>query len=219
MLRRTESVVEKLLANWIALCFYDHLAEKPAGCTLYFLFRALKHQIEKGPVDAITSDARYSLSEDRLLKEKIDAEPVLLYVIPPTAADLADRQEKSTCRVLDCDSVGQVKSKILDCVYAKKPYGQRPTVHDVDLEWRSPAGPRMLDDEDRTSPVPGRDGWRRLNTLKHYGISGSAAVALIPKHRPTTMARNGTSKGRRVICGQKRVVWDRSFINMQVHWG
>lgn len=28
--------------------------------------------MEKGPVDAITHDARYSLSEERLLREQID---------------------------------------------------------------------------------------------------------------------------------------------------
>lgn len=40
------------------------------GQSLFLLFKAIKHQIEKGPVDAVTADARYSLSEDRLLKEQ-----------------------------------------------------------------------------------------------------------------------------------------------------
>jgi hypothetical protein len=33
-------------------------------------------QIEKGPVDAITHEARYSLSEDRLLREAVAAKTV-----------------------------------------------------------------------------------------------------------------------------------------------
>ena len=70
MLRRTESVVEKLLTNWMALCMYGYLRDT-AGERLFFLFQALKHQIDKGPVDQLTNDARYSLSEERLLRENI----------------------------------------------------------------------------------------------------------------------------------------------------
>jgi plexin A len=79
MLRRTESIVEKMLSNWIALCMYDHLQETDgAGRPLFLLYNAVKHQIQKGPVDAVTGDARYSLSEDRLLKEHVDdADPIV----------------------------------------------------------------------------------------------------------------------------------------------
>lgn len=71
MLRRTESVVEKMLTNWMALNMYKYLKDY-AGSSLFLLYKAIKHQIEKGPVDALTYDARYSLSEDRLLREQID---------------------------------------------------------------------------------------------------------------------------------------------------
>lgn len=71
MLRRTESVVEKMLTNWMALNMYKYLKDY-AGSSLFLLFKAIKHQVDKGPVDALTYDARYSLSEDRLLKEQID---------------------------------------------------------------------------------------------------------------------------------------------------
>lgn len=70
MLRRTESVVEKMLTNWMALCMYRYLKEY-AGSSLFLLYKAIKHQIQKGPVDAVTHDARYSLSEERLLREQI----------------------------------------------------------------------------------------------------------------------------------------------------
>ena len=36
------------------------------------LYKAIKLQVEKGPVDVVTGDARYSLSEDRLLREKME---------------------------------------------------------------------------------------------------------------------------------------------------
>ncbi|OTF78978.1 hypothetical protein BLA29_010878, partial [Euroglyphus maynei] len=68
MLRRTESVVEKMLTNWLALTMYDYM-KNYAGSQLFMLFSAIKHQIEKGPIDVITHDARYSLSEERLLRE------------------------------------------------------------------------------------------------------------------------------------------------------
>lgn len=71
MLRRTESVVEKMLSNWMALSMYHYLKDR-AGQSIFVLFKAIKYQVEKGPVDAITHDARYSLSEERLLREQID---------------------------------------------------------------------------------------------------------------------------------------------------
>ncbi len=78
---RTESVVEKFLANWLSLCMYDYL-KKHAGRPLYLMQKAIKHQTEKGPIDAITSEARYSLSEDRLLREKIEPKVlVCIYIL------------------------------------------------------------------------------------------------------------------------------------------
>lgn len=44
-----------------------------AGSSLYVLYRALKLHVEKGPVDCMTGDARYTLSEDKLLRDKVDA--------------------------------------------------------------------------------------------------------------------------------------------------
>ncbi|KAG8225099.1 hypothetical protein J437_LFUL004019 [Ladona fulva] len=109
MLRRTESVVEKMLTNWMALCMYNYLKEY-AGSSLFLLFKAIKHQIEKGPVDAITHDARYSLSEERLLREQIEHGVV---------------------------------------------------------------------NEDLTTKSVG--GWKKLNTLAHYGVKESAVMSLIPQ--------------------------------------
>ena len=42
------------------------------------------------------------------------------------------------------------------------------------------AGRVSLNDEDATSVTqPG--GWRRINTLAHYGVRDSAVMALVPK--------------------------------------
>lgn len=69
---RTESVVEKLLTNWLSLCMYPYL-KTHVNKSLFMLYKAIKHQTEKGPVDAVTAEARYSLSEDRLLREKTES--------------------------------------------------------------------------------------------------------------------------------------------------
>jgi len=39
---------------------------------LYMLYLASKHQVERGPVDALTGESKYSLSEDRLIRQQID---------------------------------------------------------------------------------------------------------------------------------------------------
>lgn len=49
-----------------------------AGEPLYVLFRAVKQQVDKGPVDAITSEARYSLSEEKLIRQSIDFKPMVM---------------------------------------------------------------------------------------------------------------------------------------------
>ena len=77
---RTESVVEKLLANWLSLCMYRYLRET-AGSSLYTLYQAIKVQVDKGPVDCFTCEARYSLSEDRLLRTEKQLEYSVLVLI------------------------------------------------------------------------------------------------------------------------------------------
>ncbi|XP_077863872.1 LOW QUALITY PROTEIN: plexin-A2-like, partial [Saccoglossus kowalevskii] len=70
MLRRTETVMEKLLTNWFVLSLHRFI-KKCTGSPIFFLYKALKHQIEKGPVDAVTGFAKYSLNDDYLLREHI----------------------------------------------------------------------------------------------------------------------------------------------------
>lgn len=173
MLRRTESVVEKMLTNWMALCMYHYLKEY-AGSSLFLLFKAIKHQIEKGLVDAITHDARYSLSEERLLRENVEHSVVTLHIVQD------DLDEKIQCKVLDCDTISQVKSKILDALFKNTAFSLRPSIYEVDLEWRHGRGGHLtLQDEDLTTKTIG--GWKKLNTLAHYGVKESAVMSLISR--------------------------------------
>ncbi|XP_059150420.1 plexin-B-like isoform X2 [Physella acuta] len=181
MLRRSESVVEKLLTNWLSICLYKYLRDH-AGASLFMLYKAIKLQAEKGPVDAVTGDARYSLSEDTLLREKI--EPRILTL------NIENGGEIFQVRIPDCDTITQSKEKILDHMYKNIPFSQRPHVRDLELEWRNgPTGPLMLTDIDIASH--NKDGWRRLNTLSFYRVHDGAYMSLLHRQQ-TVKCMNGS---------------------------
>lgn len=46
--------------------------QESAGESFYMLFRAIKHQVDKGPVDAVTGKAKYTLNDNRLLREDVE---------------------------------------------------------------------------------------------------------------------------------------------------
>ena len=64
--------MEKLLSNWLSLCMYDYLRHQAPGKALYTLYQAIKCQTQKGAVDALTGEARYSLNDARLLRETFE---------------------------------------------------------------------------------------------------------------------------------------------------
>ncbi|KAL3194092.1 hypothetical protein MRX96_016237 [Rhipicephalus microplus] len=136
LLRRTESVAEKMLSAWFTFLLYKFLREC-AGEPLFVLYRAIKQQVDKGPVDAITSEARYSLSEEKLIRQSIDYKSMTAYVsIAQLSYELGENNE-TPVKVLDCDTVSQVKDKGLDAIYKNMPSSQRPNKDDLDLEWRT----------------------------------------------------------------------------------
>ncbi|XP_066566229.1 plexin-B3 [Amia ocellicauda] len=178
MLRRTETVVEKMLTNWMSICLYSFLREV-AGEPLYMLYRAIKYQVDKGPVDAVTGKAKRTLNDSHLLREDIDYCAMTLTVLLKSGSEV----QPSPVRVLDTDTITQVKDKILDQVYRGAPFSHRPSADSLDLEWRSgQAGHLTLSDDDVTAVVQGR--WKRLNTLQHYKVPDGATVALIPRSQP-----------------------------------
>ncbi|XP_077370887.1 plexin-B1 isoform X1 [Festucalex cinctus] len=180
MLRRTESVVEKLLTNWMSICLFNFLRES-AGESFYMLFRAIKHQVDKGPVDAVTGKAKYTLNDNRLLREDLEYRSLTLNVVMPSAAAVGGASTQTVpAKVLDCDTITQVKEKLLDQTWKGTSVSRRPHVDSLHLEWRSGvAGHLILSDEDLTSVVQGL--WKRLNTLQHYKVPDGATVALIPR--------------------------------------
>ncbi|PNJ09535.1 PLXNA3 isoform 3 [Pongo abelii] len=178
LLRRTESVAEKMLTNWFTFLLHKFLkvCQECAGEPLFLLYCAIKQQMEKGPIDAITGEARYSLSEDKLIRQQIDYKTLTLHCVCPENESSAQVPVK----VLNCDSITQAKDKLLDTVYKGIPYSQRPKAEDMDLEWRQGRMTRIiLQDEDVTTKI--ECDWKRLNSLAHYQVTDGSLVALVPK--------------------------------------
>ncbi|XP_043357275.1 plexin-A3 isoform X3 [Dermochelys coriacea] len=175
LLRRTESVAEKMLTNWFTFLLHRFLKEC-AGEPLFLLFCAIKQQMEKGPMDAVTGEARYSLSEDKLIRQQIDYKTLTLYCASPDPPGGSEVPVK----VLNCDTITQAKEKLLDAVYRGVPYSQRPRADDTELEWhQGRSGRTLLQDEDATSRIEG--DWKQLNTLGHYQVTDGSKVALTPR--------------------------------------
>ncbi|KAG8513828.1 Plexin-A3 [Galemys pyrenaicus] len=208
LLRRTESVAEKMLTNWFTFLLHKFLKvcsavrgagevtregrcragsklcagprlscpQECAGEPLFLLYCAIKQQMEKGPIDAITGEARYSLSEDKLIRQQIDYKMLTLHCVCPESEGGAQVPVK----VLNCDSITQAKDKLLDAVYRGLPYSQRPKAEDMDLEWRQGRMARIiLQDEDVTTKI--ECDWKRVNSLAHYQVTDGSLVALVPK--------------------------------------
>ncbi|XP_031695602.1 plexin-B2-like, partial [Anarrhichthys ocellatus] len=170
MLRRSETVVERMLCNWMSICIYQFLRDT-AGEPLYKLFKALKHQVEKGPVDAMMKKAKYTLNDTGLLGDDVEYSVLTLQVLVH-----GEGPDVTPVKVLNCDSITQVKEKIIDQVYRNLPYSQRPEVESVALEWRPGSTGQILSDLDLTSQKEGR--WKRLNTLAHYNVRDNATLVL-----------------------------------------
>jgi plexin A len=169
LLRRTESVAEKLLTNWLAYTLHGFL-EDHVGGPLYKLYSALNLLLDKEPIDAITCDARNSLSEDKLIRQKVDFTTLAI-----TAE--YDGNKYNGISVLSCDTVSQGKEKIINHIFKHVPYSERPSSDRLDLGYVSPNGAVLpLQDEDSTNVVDGE--WKKINTLEHYKISSGACLRL-----------------------------------------
>ncbi|KAM9751652.1 plexin-A1-like isoform 2-T2 [Menidia menidia] len=202
LLRRTESVAEKMLTNWFTFLLYKFLKEC-AGEPLFMLYCAIKQQMEKGPIDAITGEARYSLSEDKLIRQQIDYKtlvsqptwsegPSLLRLTLHCVNPENENAAEVTVKCLNCDTITQVKEKLLDAVYKGSPYSQRSKASDMDLEWRQGRMARIiLQDEDVTTKID--NDWKRLNTLAHYQVTDGSVIALVPKQNSAYNISNSST--------------------------
>uniref|UniRef100_A0A8C4XX66 Plexin C1 n=1 Tax=Gopherus evgoodei TaxID=1825980 RepID=A0A8C4XX66_9SAUR len=167
MLRRTESVVEKLLTNWMSVCLSGFLRET-VGEPFYKLVTALNQRINKGPVDVTTCKALYTLNEDWLLWQVTEFKSVALNVffekIPED--ECADTCLDIEANVLDCDTIEQAKEKIFQAFLNKNGSLYGLQLREIGLELQSGAQQKELLDIDGSSVIL-EDGITKLNTIVH----------------------------------------------------
>uniref|UniRef100_A0A0R3RZR7 Plexin_cytopl domain-containing protein n=1 Tax=Elaeophora elaphi TaxID=1147741 RepID=A0A0R3RZR7_9BILA len=118
--RQSGSIAEQIFTVWFSLCFVEYLKDGP-GQSMYLLYSALKCQTERGPIDAVTGDARYSLNESKLLRRPLDVTSMQLLVIPFDSF----KQSPIILWVLSCDTISQVNKKLLDTIYSNEPFSAR----------------------------------------------------------------------------------------------
>ncbi|KAK5977265.1 hypothetical protein GCK32_013887, partial [Trichostrongylus colubriformis] len=93
-------------------------------------------------------------------------------------------------RAIACDTISQLKQKILDHIYKRTPHSQRPSLASFDLELLCPTRGRILL-SDWSGPCPSSmKGPTKLNTLSHYGISNQSRIAMIPAEKSSTSYRD-----------------------------
>ncbi|EPB68965.1 plexin cytoplasmic region [Ancylostoma ceylanicum] len=191
LFRKSDSVVEKMVAKWLTICLYDSISQYQAH-KYNTLFKALKYQTERGPVDAVTGNARYTINESKLLREIVDCSYVDCLVTS------LDGRGPYTVRAIACDTISQLKQKILDHIFKRTPHSQRPALTSFDLDSLADSGKSSWSSLDRSSPVypPSRfchlsSPSRTLTMEKKKKIDES-----IPKSIPEVyLTRLLTSKG------------------------
>ncbi|XP_057312654.1 plexin-A4-like isoform X2 [Hydractinia symbiolongicarpus] len=185
LLRRTESVAEKLLTNWLAYTLHPFL-ESHVGEPLFKLFAAIDIFLDKEPVDSITFDARNSLSEDKLLRQKIDYKNLSI-----TVEYIHDDKNETFegIPVLSSDTISQTRAKVLQHIYKNKPFSTWPSPDDLMLGFVSANGAILvLQDEDSTNSIKGE--WKHVNTLEHYKVQDGSSLRLAG---PQIMVQNFSS--------------------------
>ncbi|XP_024228669.2 plexin-C1 isoform X2 [Oncorhynchus tshawytscha] len=181
MLRRTESIVEKLLTNWMSICLYGFLRES-VGQPLFLLVCALTQQMSKGPVDSVTEKALYTLNEDWLLWQAQDFSPMRLQVLFAVGTD-GEVSEPLEVSALDCDTVEQVKEKILLAFKTKFGFPYNTPLRQMHIEYEKDGRFVPLKEVDASSGVLGEV--TMLNTLKHYKVPDGASIKVLSKTHPS----------------------------------
>ncbi|XP_051547304.1 plexin-C1-like isoform X2 [Myxocyprinus asiaticus] len=175
LLRRTESIVEKLLTNWMSICLYGYLRES-VGQPLFLLVSALTQQISKGPVDSVTEKALYTLSEDWLLCQAQDFEALKLQVLFAVGTD-GEVSEPLEVNALTCDTIHQVKEKILQTFQRKFGFPYTQQIRDIEIEYEKAGNFVLLQEVDDSSEIRGHV--TMLNTLRHYQVADGACIKVI----------------------------------------
>ncbi|CAC5392625.1 unnamed protein product [Mytilus coruscus] len=187
LFRRFESITLRLMANWLQIGLYGQLTSH-CGMQLFMLYKAVKTIVEMAPIDALTSNSKNTIAEEKLLKMRIEHQSFTLQI------DLnGNSDQRYPVKVLDCDTISQVKQKCCEQIYKNKPSLKIPHNDELSLEWQEGrAGKLTLNDIDNTSEK--NNGLVCLNTLKHYMVKDNSRMTLIYKqHDDQTVNVNPTA--------------------------
>ncbi|KAL7370502.1 hypothetical protein ABVT39_002608 [Epinephelus coioides] len=190
LLRRTESTVEKLLTNWMSICLYGFLRES-VGQHLFLMVSALTQQTAKGPVDCVTEKALYTLSEDWLLWQAPDFSSLKLKVLFEVGSD-GEVSEPLEVNALSCDSIEQVKEKILSTFKAKFGFPYNTPLRDISIEYEKDGSFVPLQEVDASSEVIGEV--TMLNTLEHYKVLDGATIKVLSRKNHPPLSPQGSLK-------------------------
>ncbi|XP_049892180.1 plexin-C1 isoform X8 [Epinephelus moara] len=190
LLRRTESTVEKLLTNWMSICLYGFLRES-VGQHLFLMVSALTQQTAKGPVDCVTEKALYTLSEDWLLWQAPDFSSLKLKVLFAVGSD-GEVSEPLEVNALSCDSIEQVKEKILSTFKAKFGFPYNTPLRDISIEYERDGSFVPLQEVDASSEVIGEV--TMLNTLEHYKVPDGATIKVLSRKNHPPLSPQGSLK-------------------------
>ncbi|CAI9544269.1 unnamed protein product, partial [Staurois parvus] len=97
---------------------------------------------------------------------------------PTLESEAVDASQCIKVTVLDCDTIGQVKEKILQTFLSKNGYAFSFSPCDICLELHYGQTYKELLDIDESSVVMEND-FKKLNTVNHYKIENGATVKII----------------------------------------
>ncbi|KAM9845835.1 plexin-C1 [Aulostomus maculatus] len=198
LLRRTESTVEKLLTNWMSICLYGFLRES-VGQHLFLMVSALTQQISKGPVDCVTEKSLYTLSEDWLLWQAQDFSALKLKVLFAVGSD-GEVSDALEVNALNCDTVEQVKEKILSTFKAKFGFPYHTPLRDICIEHERDGSFVPLEEVDASSEVIGEV--TMLNTLAHYEVPDGATIKVLSRGTHPPLSPQGSVKDDQDFSGK-----------------
>ncbi|CAG2229170.1 PLXNA [Mytilus edulis] len=189
LFRRLDSITMRLMVNWLQTGLYKQL-KSHSGMQLFMLYKAVQTIIEMAPVDALTANSKNTIAEEKLLKMRIEHQTITLQI------DLNGNSDQHyPVKVLDCDTISQVKQKCCAQIYKNKPASEIPHNDELSLEWQEGrSGKLTLNDIDTTSDR--NNGLICLNTLKHYMVKDNCRMALMYKHIDEEDVYANSSGGR-----------------------
>ncbi|GLD48149.1 plexin-C1, partial [Lates japonicus] len=161
------------------------------GQHLFLMVSALAQQITKGPVDCVTEKALYTLSEDWLLWQAQDFSSLKLKVLFAVGSD-GEVSEPLEVNALNCDTVEQVKEKILSTFKAKFGFPYNIPLRDVCIEYEKDGSFVPLEEVDASSEVIGEV--TMLNTLKHYKVPDGATIKVLSRKTHPPLSPQGSVK-------------------------